>query len=130
VGTSNALGGAALQHDPMLQQKLRCLTSTVAMSAIVSAGLLLFAIEPAFAEFEIQEAEIDKGEIEIEYRGAYHWALPVAIEGQDVNDLVQSHELEFQLGITNWWMISAVAGFDQPKGEDLDAPSGATAFVS
>ena len=33
-----------------LQQKLRCLTSTVAMFAIVSAGLLFFAIEPAFAE--------------------------------------------------------------------------------
>ena len=43
-------------YDPMPQQKLRCLTSTVAMSAFVSAGLLLFAIEPAFAEFQIQEA--------------------------------------------------------------------------
>jgi hypothetical protein len=27
----------------------------------------------AFAEFEIQEADIEKGEVEIEYRDAYHW---------------------------------------------------------
>jgi hypothetical protein len=26
---------------------------------------------PAFAEFQIQEAGIEKGEVEIEYRGAY-----------------------------------------------------------
>ena len=62
-----------MQHDP---QKLRCLTSTVAIFVIVSAGLLLFAKQPAVAEFNIQEAGIEKGEVEFEYRGAYHWGVP------------------------------------------------------
>jgi hypothetical protein len=43
-------------------------------------GLLLFASEPAFAEFQIQEAGIEKGEVEIEYRGAYHWGVPSATD--------------------------------------------------
>ena len=77
---------------------------------------------PAFAEFEIQEAGIEKGEIEIEYRGAYHWGVPrVTDENENANDLVQSNELEFQMGITDWWMISVTSGFDLPRGEDLQA---------
>src|SRR6476660_6317121 len=92
------------------------------MCAIVSAGLFLFAIEPAFAEFEIQEAGIEKGEVELEYRGASHWGVPqVTDENENANDLVQSNELEFQMGITDWWMISVTSGFDRPRGEDLQA---------
>jgi hypothetical protein len=37
---------------------------------------VLFVTEPAFAEFQIQEAGIEKGEVELEYRGAYHWGVP------------------------------------------------------
>jgi hypothetical protein len=36
---------------------------------------VFIALEPALAEFEIQEAGIEKGEVELEYRGAYHWGL-------------------------------------------------------
>jgi hypothetical protein len=92
-----------LQHDLIPRQELRCLTFTVAMCAIVSAGLFLFAIEPAFAEFQIQEAGIEKGEVELEYRGAYHWGVPqVTDTNENVNDLVQRHELEFSMGINDW----------------------------
>src|SRR3990172_8175010 len=86
-----------------------------------------FRSRPVLAEFEIQEAEIENGEVEIEYRGAYHWGVPKSAEGDEefvageVKDVVQSHELEFQMGITDWFMVSAVAGFDQPLGEDLQA---------
>ena len=113
----------------MLQRKLHHLASTMAVSAVVVAWLTVAGTKPVLAEFEIQEAEIEKGEIEIEYRGAYHWGIPKSTEGAEefvageVNNTVQSHELEVQMGITNWWMISAVAGFDQPLGEDLQASS-------
>jgi hypothetical protein len=30
-------------------------------------------MEPALDEFRIQEAGIEKGQVEFEYRGAYHW---------------------------------------------------------
>lgn len=103
-------------------RKLQHLVSTVAVSAIATAGLTLSGTKPVLAEFEIQEAEIEKGEIEIEYRGAYHWGVPIAPdEGAEVNDLVQSHDLELQMGITNWWMVSVVGVFDQPQGKDLQA---------
>ena len=78
--------------------KLTCLASCTAVA------LLLFVIEPAFAEFQIQEAGIEKGEVELEFRGAYHWGVPqVTDTNENANDLVQSHEFELQMGITDWW---------------------------
>ena len=116
------MGGQLLQHNPMLQRKLQHLACTVAISAIATAGLTLVGTKPVLAEFEIQEAEIEKGEIEIEYRGAYHWGVPqVTDENENANDLVQSNELEFQMGITDWWMISVTSGFDKALGENLQA---------
>jgi hypothetical protein len=83
--------------------------------------LCLFA-EPAFAEFQIQEAGIEQGEVELEYRGAYHWGVPrVTDANPNANDLVQSHELELQMGITDWWLIQVTGGFDQPLGENLQS---------
>jgi hypothetical protein len=116
----------------MLQRKLQHLACTVAVSAIATAGLTLAGTKPVLAEFEIQEAEIEKGEIEIEYRGAYHWGIPKATNGNqaeeeeelepgEVNDTVQSHEVELQMGISDWWMISVTSGFDQAQGENLQA---------
>jgi hypothetical protein len=94
--------------------KLTCLASCTAV------GLLLFVTEPAFAEFQIQEAGIEKGEVELEYRGAYHWGVPqVTDTNENANDLVQSHEFELQMGITDWWLIQVTGGFDQPLGENL-----------
>ena len=94
--------------------KLTCLASCTAV------GLLLFVTEPAFAEFQIQEAGIEKGEVELEYRGAYHWGVPqVTDTNENANDLVQSHEFELQMGITDWWLLSVTTGLDQPLGENL-----------
>src|SRR4249919_1405924 len=92
------------------------------MFAIVSAGLLLFAIKPAFAEFQIQEAGIEKGEVELEYRGAYHWGLTEVDEDEEV-PLRQSHDFEFQMGITERWMISTTLGTAVPEGESWKTQS-------
>jgi len=94
--------------------KLTCLASCTAVA------LLLFVIEPAFAEFQIQEAGIEKGKVELEFRGAYHWGVPqVTDTNENANNLVQSHEFELQMGITDWWLLSVTTGLDQPRGESL-----------
>jgi hypothetical protein len=94
--------------------KLTCLASCTAVA------LLLFVTGPAFAEFQIQEAGIEKGEVELEYRGAYHWGVPqVTNTNENANDLVQSHEFELQMGVTDWWLLSETTGLDQPLGESL-----------
>ena len=104
----------------MLQRKLRHLACTVAASAIATAGLTLAGTKPVLAEFQIQEAGIEKGEVEPEYRGAYHWGVPqVTDNNENANDLIQSHELEFSMGINDWWLIQVTSGFEQPLGDNL-----------
>jgi hypothetical protein len=71
-------------------------------TALAAAATIL--PKPALAEFQIQEATIEKGETEFEYRGAYHWGVPEATESnENANDLVQSHEFELQYSFTNWF---------------------------
>jgi len=90
----------------------------------ISASLFLLIACPARAEFQIQEAGIEKGEIELEYRGAYHRGVPEVTDANpNANDLIQSHELEFSMGINDWWLIQVTGGFDQPLHEDLQASS-------
>lgn len=105
----------------MLQRKLQQLASTVAFSAMAAAGLTFIGAKPVLAEFQIQEADIEKGEVELEYRGAYHWGVPsVTDDNENANDVVQSNELEMQMGITDWWLLSVTAGFDQPLDDNLE----------
>ena len=106
----------------MLQRKLRHLASMLAVSAIAAGGLTLAGTKPVLAEFQIQEADIEKGEVELEYRGAYHWGVPqVTDDNENANDTVQSHELELQMGINDWFLIQVTSGFDQPLGDNLQA---------
>ena len=89
------------------------------------------AAKPAFAEFEIQEAEVEKGEVEIEYRGAVHWGFPAAekeeagegegaLEEEEEAPLRQSHDLETQWGVTDRWLVSATLITDQPLSESYN----------
>jgi hypothetical protein len=88
------------------------------------AGLTLAGTKPVLAEFQIQEAGIEKGEVEIEYRGAYHWGVPEATdENENANDLVQSNELELSMGISDWWLIQVTGGFDRALHENLQGSS-------
>jgi hypothetical protein len=80
------------------------------------------AMRPALAEFEIQEAGIEKGETEFEYRGAYHWGVPeVTDSNTNANDLVQSHEFELEYGLTDWWQVQLTLGLEQPLHENFEA---------
>ena len=111
-----------MKHEARLRQKPQYVTSIVAISVIASAGLPVFASEPALAEFQIQEASIEKGETEFEYRGAYHWSVPEAtVNNPNANDLVQSHEFEAQYSLTDWWLVQLTVGLEQPLHEDFEA---------
>ncbi len=114
-------GGRLLRQGATLVRMARHLGSALAVSVIVAPGLGLVDASPAMAEFQIQEAGIEKGEVEIEYRGAYHWGVPrTSDENENANDLVQSHEIELQMSITDWWLIQITGGFDQPASENLE----------
>jgi hypothetical protein len=122
------LGDWLLRHDPVVLRKFRCLALTAAVSATAAAGFNLGTAKPALAEFEIQEADIEKGEVEIQYFGAVHWGLPntggaTGNAEDEEAPLRQSHELQFQMGVTDWWMLSLTGGFDQPDDDDLRATS-------
>jgi hypothetical protein len=89
---------------------------------MATAGLMILGAKPVLAEFDIQEAGIEKGEVELEYRGAYHWGVPqVTDDNENANDTVQSHELELQMGINDWFLIQVTSGFDQPLGGNMQA---------
>jgi len=104
--------GLVLQHRHIL-----CTATLAAAAAIVLPRC-------ALAEFEIQEASIEKGETEFEYRGAYHWGVPGVIEAnENANDLVQSHEFELQYSPTDWWLLQLTLETDQPLHEDFEASS-------
>jgi hypothetical protein len=78
--------------------------------------------KPALAEFQIQEATIEKGVTEFEYRGAYHWGVPeVTDNNPNANDLVQSHEFELQHSFTDWWLVQLTVGLEQPLHDDFEA---------
>jgi hypothetical protein len=98
-----------------------CVTGTAFMlPAAMTANFLLPGA--ALAEFQIQEAGIEKGQSEFEYRGAYHWGVPeMTPDNPNANDLIQSHELELQYGLTNWWLMGFTVGLEQPLHEDFNA---------
>ncbi|MEG6507575.1 hypothetical protein V6C03_01165 [Methyloligella sp. 2.7D] len=81
------------------------------------AGSLICA--PAHAEFEIPQVNVDANTIEAEYRGAAHSGVPEAEPGEE-KPLRQSHELEFQLAPTDWWMYRLTPGLTQVSGGDLE----------
>jgi hypothetical protein len=113
------------------------------LPAILAGTLIGTAIapKPALAEFEIQETQVEKGEVELEYRGAVHWGFPRAEREEAEEDeeegegggaleeeeegefLRQSHDLEFQYGITERWMFSTAISADEPLDEDFDMSS-------
>ena len=66
----------------------------------------------AHAEFEIPEVDAEKGAFEAEYRGASHWGLPPRDEDDESDLLRQSHELELQYGLTDWWMLRLTPNFE------------------
>ena len=105
------------------------LVLTAAISALAALGLTVGTTKPALAEFEIQESQVEKGEVELEYRGAVHWGFPKAEKEEAEEDddeegaldeeeegefLRQSHDFEFAYGITERILFSTTLGTDEP----------------
>jgi len=126
-----------LRHDLNVLRAAQRLALTAAVSALATAGLTISTTKPALAEFEIQESNIEKGRIELEYRGAVHWGFPKAEkeeagEGDEAGaaqeeaaeiPLRQSHELEVEYGVTEWWLVTVTLGAEQPLGEEFNLTS-------
>jgi hypothetical protein len=106
--------GALMRND------LQHIAAVLGLFVVSTTAFTCIHVESAAAEFQIQEAGIEKGEVEVEYRGAYHWGVPEATdEDENANDLVQSHELEVSYAFTNWWLLQLTTGFEQPLGESV-----------
>ena len=98
-----------------------------ARGAAVGLALLCAVTLPplhsAYAEFEIPGVDAERGAVEIEYRGASHWGLPKQAEDDDEVLLRQSHEVEFQLGITDFLMLRVTPNVEEPDGESMELVS-------
>ena len=101
---------------------------------LLAACCLTFAIAaPVRAEFEIQESTIDPGEIQLQYRGAWHEGLPsTTVEEADEDALLpadeeaplrQSHEAELQMSVTSHWLLAVTHGFEQAADDSLKLTS-------
>lgn len=97
---------------------------------LVAAGTFFFlAATQTRAEFEIQESTIDPGEIQLQYRGAWHGGLPtLRSEAGEADELLpddeeaplrQSHEAELQMSVTSHWLLALTGGFDQADDDTL-----------
>lgn len=95
-------------------------------AGVLFAAALLILIRPsgqARAEFEIPEVDAEKGAFEAEYRGAAHGGLPRADEDDGRELLRQSHELELQYGLTDWWMLRLTPNVEEPDGGNIKLAS-------
>ena len=133
------MGGLLLRYNLTGLRLAQRLALLAAASALATAALAVGMSKPAFAEFEIQESQVEKGEVEFEYRGAVHWGFPKS-EKQDAADdddeageaaddeeegefLRQSHDLELQYGISERWLFSTTLTADQPLDENFNVSS-------
>jgi hypothetical protein len=138
------LGGLLLRYNLIGLRLAQRLALSAAVSALATAGLTIGLTKPALAEFEIQESQVEQGEVEFEYRGAVHWGFPkaereeaeeaeegegeeeageVAEEEEEGEFLRQSHDFEFAYGISDRLLFSTTFGTDEPLEENYDLSS-------
>jgi hypothetical protein len=98
----------------------------VLQRVMAGTALLLLPVAPALAEFEIQESTIDPGEIQLQYRGAWHSGLPKGdaadldvLPDEEEAPLRQSHDVELQMSITSHWLVALTHTFDEPIAGDF-----------
>ena len=103
------------------------------------ALLALFACPTtAHAEFEIKETTVEKGEVELEYKGDYHSGNPnrkFGLDGGEIiadeNDILrQSHSFELGLGLTDYLKISVGTEAEEERFDDVDGVDVVNAFDS
>lgn len=126
-----------MQYHLNVLRSAQRLALTAAVSALAAAGLTISTTKSALAEFEIQESGVEKGEVELEYRGAVHSGFPKsereeaeeseeegALEEEEEGEFLrQSHDFEIQYGITERWMVSVGLSADEPLDGDFDLSS-------
>jgi hypothetical protein len=123
-----------LRYHLTLLRGAQRLALTAAISALAASGLTILSTKVALAEFEIQESGVEKGEVELEYRGAVHWGFPKAergeaddeegaLEEEEEGPLRQSHDFEFSYGITERWLFSTTLGTDEPLDDSYGLSS-------
>jgi len=94
-------------------------------------GLLIICTPAAAVELEIEEPEVEKGEIEFEYRGGWFTGRPAPgpmtddddddapRAGEIENEVVrQQHEVEVEIGLTEWLQFQAGAEFEQERNDE------------
>lgn len=92
------------------------------------AALFISAFFTAFAaqaQFEVEEAEIEKGEIEVEAHGAHFSGFPKFMvvdddeeEGFESEVVRNGVSLEVGFGITDWLKLSVEAEFEEERSGD------------
>lgn len=106
---------------------LRASRNLFVRASAVTLFLSVSAV-PATAEFEIQESTIDPGEIQLQYRGAWHSGIPPSEQDDadldplpDIEEapLRQSHEFELQMSPTSHWLLAFTHAFDEPVDGDF-----------
>lgn len=102
---------------------VRDLQYVVAVLGGVVPAIMALTATGALAEFEIPEVDAEKGAFEAEYRGASHWGLPPRDDEDESELLRQSHELELQYGLTDWWMLRLTPNFEEPDGGSIQFTS-------
>ena len=123
-----------MHHYLNVPRNARRLALTIAVSALSVVGLTIITAKSALAEFEIQESQVEKGEVEIEYRGAVHDGFKRAkgeeeeeegaLEEEEEGEFLrQSHDIEVQWSVTDRWMLSTTFSADEPLESDFDASS-------
>jgi hypothetical protein len=127
-----------LRYDRKRLRVAQRLALTASAAVLAAFGLSTVTANVAFAEFEIQEAGVEKGEIELEYRGAVHSGFPRqereeaeeeeeegeeggALEEEEEGEFLrQSHDFEFQYGISERMLFSTTFITDEPLEENYD----------
>jgi hypothetical protein len=91
------------------------------LGALALIALNSMTISAARAvDFEVQEATVEKGEAELEYRGSIFDGQPrVEEDDEDEAPLDHSHDVEFQYGLTDRIGISFTGVLDEPVNDDL-----------
>jgi hypothetical protein len=108
-----------------------------ALPVLAFLALLSFP-NAARAEFEIKETTVEKGEVELEYKGDYHSGNPnrkFGIDGGEIvadeNDIVrQSHSFELGFGLTNFLKLSVGAEAEEERFDDVDGVALVNTFDS
>jgi len=119
----------------MGDQQLRFWAATI-------LGGLFFCAQAAAGDLEIEDPEVEKGEVEFEYRGGWFSGLPspprmadgdddgddeddddVALAGPGVGGienevLRQVHEVEIEIGLTDWLQFQAGVEYEQERNEE------------